>query len=86
MAMTSGDAHVDRYIFGMVPLEIFLQTDDMSFLSLGTNVADTQQTTNQVRNAIDDMFMMTILQVQAYRATKKRQVPELHVEDDGRAT
>jgi unsaturated rhamnogalacturonyl hydrolase len=70
MAMTSGEAHVDRYIFGMVPLEIFLQTGDMSFLSLGTNVADTQQTTNQVRNAIDDMFMMTILQVQAYRATK----------------
>ena len=70
MAMTSGEAHVDRYIFGMVPLEIFLQTGDMSFLSLGTNVADTQQTTNQVRNAIDDMFMMTILQVQAHRATK----------------
>jgi unsaturated rhamnogalacturonyl hydrolase len=70
MAMTGGEAHVDRYIFGMVPLEIFLQTGDMSFLSLGTNVADTQQTTNQVRNAIDDMFMMTILQVQAYRATK----------------
>ena len=70
MAMTSGEAHVDRYIFGMVPLEIYLQTGDMSFLPLGTNVADTQQTTNQVRNAIDDMFMMTILQVQAYRATK----------------
>ncbi len=68
-AMTGGDAHVDRYIFGMVPLEIYLQTLDDSYLSLGTQVADRQQTTNQTRNAIDDMFMMTGLQLQAYRAT-----------------
>src|SRR5690606_262049 len=58
-AMTSGEAHVDRYIFGMVPLEIYLQTGDQSYLSLGTDTADTQQVTNQTRNAIDDMFMMT---------------------------
>jgi len=70
-AMTGGDAHVDRYIFGMVPLEIYLQTNDMSYLPLGTQVADKQQTQpEQIRHAIDDMFMMTILQVQAYRATK----------------
>jgi rhamnogalacturonyl hydrolase YesR len=69
-AMTSGEAHVDRYIFGMVPLEIYLQTGDESYLPLGTQVADRQQTTNQTRNAIDDMFMMTGLQLQAYRATK----------------
>jgi unsaturated rhamnogalacturonyl hydrolase len=70
-AMTGGEAHVDRYIFGMVPLEIYLQTGDESYLPLGTQVADKQQTTNQTRDAIDDMFMMTILQVQAYRATKQ---------------
>lgn len=69
-AMTSGEAHVDRYIFGMVPLEIYLQTGDESYLPLGTQVADRQQVTNQTRNAIDDMFMMTGLQLQAYRATK----------------
>lgn len=69
-AMTSGEAHVDRYIFGMVPLEIYLQTGDESYLPLGTQVADRQQTTNQTRDAIDDMFMMTGLQLQAYRATK----------------
>jgi len=69
-AMTGGEAHVDRYIFGMVPLEIYLQTDDASYLPLGTEVADVQQTTSQTRDAIDDMFMMTILQVQAYRATR----------------
>ena len=70
-AMTGGDAHVDRYIFGMVPLEIYLQTNDESYLPLGTQVADKQQTTNQTRDAIDDMFMMTGLQVEAYRATKQ---------------
>ncbi len=70
-AMTGGDAHVDRYIFGMVPLEIYLQTGQQSYLPLGTQVADKQQTTNQTRNAIDDMFMMTGLQLEAYRATKE---------------
>ncbi|MEI9952489.1 MAG: glycoside hydrolase family 88 protein [Pseudomonadota bacterium] len=69
-AMTGGEAHVDRYIFGIVPLEIYLQTADAGYLPLGTQVADKQQSTDQVRDAIDDMFMMTILQVQAYRATK----------------
>jgi rhamnogalacturonyl hydrolase YesR len=68
-AMLGGDAHVDRYIYGMVPLEIYLQTADESYKSLGTDVADNQQATNQTRDAIDDMFMMTGLQVEAYRAT-----------------
>lgn len=67
--MTGGEAHVDRYVFGIVPLEIYLQTGDETCLSIGTQTADTQQTTNQTRGAIDDMFMMPSLQVQAYRAT-----------------
>ncbi len=71
-AMTGGEAHVDRYIFGIVPLEIYLQINDESYLSLGVDVASRQQTTNQTRGAIDDMFMMTSLQVQAYRALKKK--------------
>lgn len=70
-AMTGGEAHVDRYIFGIVPLEIYLQTNDANYLTLGTQVAD-KQTKAQVRNAIDDMFMMTILQVEAFRATKNQ--------------
>ncbi|HKO48336.1 MAG TPA: glycoside hydrolase family 88 protein [Polyangiaceae bacterium] len=69
-AMTAGEAHVDRYVFGMVPLEIYIQTNDRTYLPLGTQTADKQQTTNQTRNAIDDMFMMTGLQLEAYRATK----------------
>jgi unsaturated rhamnogalacturonyl hydrolase len=68
-AMLGGEAHVDRYIFGIVPLEIYLQTGDESYLPLGTETADDQQVTNQTRDAIDDMFMMTGLQLQAYRAT-----------------
>jgi len=67
--MLNGTAHVDRYIFGMVPLEIYLQTKDESYRSLGTLVADDQQVTDQTRGAIDDMFMMTGLQLEAYRAT-----------------
>jgi rhamnogalacturonyl hydrolase YesR len=69
-AMIGGDAHVDRYVFGIVPFEIYLHTRDESYLSLGTAAADNQQDTNQTRGAIDDMFMMTSLQLQAYRATK----------------
>jgi unsaturated rhamnogalacturonyl hydrolase len=69
-AMTGGEAHVDRYIYGMVPLEIYLQTGDDSYLPLGIQTADKQQTTNQTRDAIDDMFMMTGLQLEAYRATQ----------------
>src|SRR6478735_7548452 len=68
-AMLGGEAHVDRYIFGIVPLEINLQTAQASYLPLGTQVAD-KQGKDQVRNAIDDMFMMPILQVEAYRAVK----------------
>lgn len=68
-AMKGGEAHVDRYIFGIVPLEIYLQTQNESYLELGTATADHQQNTGQTRNAIDDMFMMTGLQLQAYRAT-----------------
>ena len=37
---------------------------------MGVAVADDQQVSNQTRDAIDDMFMMTSLQVQAYRAVK----------------
>lgn len=67
--MLNGQAHVDRYIFGMVPLEIYLQTGDASYLPLGTETADAQLAGNQTRGAIDDMFMITGLQLEAYRAT-----------------
>lgn len=64
--------HVDDNVFGIVPLEIFLQNGDKAIRDLGLALADHQieniDDPNQVRNAIDDMFMITGLQVQAYRA------------------
>jgi unsaturated rhamnogalacturonyl hydrolase len=68
--------HVDDRVFGIVPLEIYLQTHDPRCLTLGKNLADAQwQTTTadgittEARYWIDDMFMITALQVQAFRVT-----------------
>jgi rhamnogalacturonyl hydrolase YesR len=68
--------HVDYSVLGSVPLEIFLQTKQPRYLAEGRNIADHQwvQTnadglTTETRFWIDDMYMISILQVQAYRAT-----------------
>ena len=72
----SPNAHVDYRVFGAVPLEIFMQTRDRRFLDLGRSFADRQWEsttpdgiTTEARYWIDDMFMITAVQVQAYRAT-----------------
>jgi len=69
-------AHVDYRVFGAVPLEIFLQTREPGYLDLGRRFAEEQwaQTTpdgisTEARYWIDDMYMITLLQAQAYRAT-----------------
>jgi unsaturated rhamnogalacturonyl hydrolase len=68
--------HVDDEIFGIVPLEIGLQTKDARFLNEGKRYADRQWENPQpdglsgeTRFWIDDMYMLTILQLEAYRAT-----------------
>ncbi|HEU5078674.1 MAG TPA: glycoside hydrolase family 88 protein [Opitutaceae bacterium] len=68
--------HVDNCVFGSVPLEIYIQTGKSSYRALGLNIADGQWDnptpeglTNETRLWIDDMFMITAVQVQAYRAT-----------------
>ena len=68
--------HVDYSIFGAVPFQIYLATNDPKWLELGLTAADHQWDsptpdglTGQTRFWIDDMYMITILQVQAYRAT-----------------
>jgi unsaturated rhamnogalacturonyl hydrolase len=87
--------HVDRSVFGIVPLEIsrYLKTKPgdnaalaQSYLAIGRNSADAQWAapfnmsteqsallnaglTVQTRFWVDDMFMITGLQVQAFRAT-----------------
>ncbi len=68
--------HVDLTVFGAVPLEIYIQTKQPVYLDLGRKLADEQWAnprpeglTNQTRFWIDDMYMITLVEVQAYRAT-----------------
>jgi unsaturated rhamnogalacturonyl hydrolase len=68
--------HVDDSIFGVVPLEIAIQTKDARFLAEGQRWADRQWESPQpdglsgeTRYWIDDMYMLTMLQLEAYRAT-----------------
>jgi len=70
------ERHVDFSVFGSVPLEIYIQTKDSKALELGKMIADRQWEnptpqglTAETRFWIDDMFMITAVQVQAYRAT-----------------
>jgi unsaturated rhamnogalacturonyl hydrolase len=72
----SNRAHVDDRIFGIVPLEIYIQNKDEKYLTIGKDLADKQWQnprpdglTAETRFWIDDMYMITILQLQAYRAT-----------------
>jgi unsaturated rhamnogalacturonyl hydrolase len=68
--------HVDFSVFGTVPLEIYIETKEPKYLEMGKSFADAEWEnpqpdglTNQTRFWIDDMFMITAVQVQAYRAT-----------------
>lgn len=68
--------HVDANVFGAWPLELYLHSGDEAQLADGLAYADGQwqQTrpdglTTQTRFWIDDVWMIGILQVQAYRAT-----------------
>jgi rhamnogalacturonyl hydrolase YesR len=68
--------HVDHNIFGIVPLELYIQTKDKKYLDIGKMMADRQWDqpdsnglTDETRFWIDDMYMITILQVEAFRAT-----------------
>lgn len=70
------NAHVDYRVFGAVPFEIFMQTKDQKYLEIGKGLADKQWEkttpdgiTAEARYWIDDMYMITAVQVQAYRAT-----------------
>ncbi len=68
--------HVDDMIFGIVPLQIYMETHDKKYLDFGLSFADRQWEkplpdglSHETRYWIDDMYMLTILQLQAYRAT-----------------
>lgn len=80
--------HVDNNVFGTLPLELYIQTKDEKYLSMGMMYANSQwdlpedSITDeekawaekgyswQTRIWIDDMFMITAIQAQAYRITK----------------
>jgi unsaturated rhamnogalacturonyl hydrolase len=71
--------HVDDSIFGVAPLEIAIQTKDPKFLKEGIWWADRQWESPQpdglsgeTRYWIDDMYMLTMLQLEAYRATRDK--------------
>ena len=75
-AKISERAHVDDRVFGAIPLELYRQTKDPKFLVTGRALADAQWAsptpdgiTHESRYWIDDMYMITLLQVQAWRAT-----------------
>ena len=68
--------HVDPAVFGSLPLELYLQESMPAYRTLGLAYADAQWDnplpdglSNQTRWWIDDMYMITALQLQAYRAT-----------------
>jgi unsaturated rhamnogalacturonyl hydrolase len=68
--------HVDFNVFGVVPLQLYLQTSDIRYRTLGLAFADSQWDrpradglTSQTRFWVDDMYMITALQTAAYRAT-----------------
>jgi rhamnogalacturonyl hydrolase YesR len=68
--------HVDYTVFGTVPLQLYMETKEQKYLDLGKSFADKQWEdpqddglTKQTRFWIDDMFMITAVQVQAFRAT-----------------
>jgi len=69
-------AHVDYRVFGAVPLEIYLLTRDTSYLAIGRSLAEQQWEnptpdgiTREARYWVDDMYMIPLVQLQAYRAT-----------------
>jgi len=75
----SSQAHVDYRVFGVVPLQLYMQTGEQKYLDTGRNLADQQWVTTtpdgitaEARYWIDDMYMITAVQVQAYRATRDR--------------
>jgi unsaturated rhamnogalacturonyl hydrolase len=68
--------HVDLTVFSAVPLELYIESRQQRYLDLGKRLVDKQWAettpdglTIQTRYWIDDMYMITIAQVQAYRAT-----------------
>ncbi len=87
--------HVDHTVFGSIPLELYLQTNNKCFYHIGIDYADKQwempeNTKNaekykklldsglswQTRFWIDDMYMITTIQSQAFLVTNDKKYIE----------
>jgi len=75
-ALVPERAHVDDRVFGIVPLEIYVHGGDQRYLAMGKGLADMQWAgatpdgiSSEARYWVDDMWMITALQAQAFRAT-----------------
>jgi rhamnogalacturonyl hydrolase YesR len=71
--------HVDANVYGILPLELYIQTGNKAFFRQGLELANLQWEdplpdglTHQRRYWVDDVWMIGSLQVQAYRATGNR--------------
>jgi unsaturated rhamnogalacturonyl hydrolase len=69
----------DASVSGIVPLQIYIQTGNKAYLPVGLKPADNEWAnpeadglSAQTRFWIDDMFMITSLQLEAYRATQEK--------------
>jgi unsaturated rhamnogalacturonyl hydrolase len=78
-SLVPSPVNVDSAVFGVVPLEIYVQTKQQKYLDMGLGLADQQWEdptpeglTKQTRFWIDDMYMITMVQLEAYRATADR--------------
>lgn len=72
-------AHVDYRIFGAVPLEIYRVNQQAQYLQLGKSFAERQWDITtpdgisaEARYWSDDLYMLPLIQVQAYRTTQDR--------------
>jgi len=68
--------NVDFTIFGSIPFQLYIETGDTKYLDLGKTFADAQWAdprpdglTSQTRFWVDDMYMITLVELLAYRAT-----------------
>lgn len=71
--------HVDGNVYGVLPLQFYQYTKDKNYLEHGLFMANSQWKdtlpdgmTNQTRYWIDDVFMVSSLQINAYQATKNQ--------------
>ncbi len=75
-ALISREPLADHSVFGAVPMELYLHTRDPRYLAMGQAIADQQwafpdadNLSGETRFSLEDMYTITLLQVQAYRAT-----------------